>query len=106
MSDGYQSHETREIHKLAFANSITLFALPPHCTHKLQPLDVGVFGPFQIAWVKECEESAIEGDPVDRENVVEKYMKVSMSWIHLKISKMIFILGLHQALLGEQIELG
>ncbi|KIJ25042.1 hypothetical protein M422DRAFT_147688, partial [Sphaerobolus stellatus SS14] len=50
VSDGHQSHETSEMHQLAFDNEIILLSLPPHCTHKLQPLDVGVFGPFQQAW--------------------------------------------------------
>ncbi|KIM88254.1 hypothetical protein PILCRDRAFT_814163, partial [Piloderma croceum F 1598] len=31
--------------KLAEENNIELFCLPPHTTHRTQPLDVGVFGP-------------------------------------------------------------
>jgi len=77
LSDRHQSHETHEMHKLAFDHKIVLFSLPLHTTHKLQALDVGVFGPFQIAWVKACEDSAIEGDPVTQENVVQRYMDVS-----------------------------
>jgi len=84
------------MHKLAFDNNIILFSLPyddefhfysyirpfivslpQHCTHKLQALDVGVFGPFQIAWVKKCKDCANEGNPVTQENVVQKYMEVS-----------------------------
>ncbi len=34
----------------AFRNNIFIFKLPPHCTHKLQPLDVGVLGPLQAAF--------------------------------------------------------
>lgn len=30
------------------------FVFSPHCTHRLQPLDVGVFGPFQTATNKLC----------------------------------------------------
>jgi hypothetical protein len=28
-------------------NGITLVTFPPHCSHRLQPLDVGVMGPFK-----------------------------------------------------------
>ena len=34
-------------------NGITLVTFPPHCSHQLQPLDVGVLGPFKgklCAW--------------------------------------------------------
>ena len=78
VSDGHQSHETPEMHFLAFENNVILFSLPPHTTHKLQPLDVEVFGPFQKAWVKKCEDWAIMGDPVTRLNVVEHYIEVSI----------------------------
>ncbi|KIJ25534.1 hypothetical protein M422DRAFT_96086, partial [Sphaerobolus stellatus SS14] len=50
ISEGHQSHETPEMHALAFNNCIILYYLPPKTTHKLQPLDVGVFGPLQLAW--------------------------------------------------------
>jgi hypothetical protein len=76
VSDGHQSHETPEMHELAFQNNVILYSLPPHCTHKLQPLDVGVFGPFQKAWVKHCEEAAIQHNEVTRYNVVHQYMQV------------------------------
>jgi len=94
VSDGHQSHETCEMHQLAFVNNIILLSLPPHCTHKLQPLDVGVFGPFQKAWVKICEDWAIENDPVTRFNVVERYMQVN-SYSILFVS-LIFIDGWNQ----------
>ncbi len=48
--DGHGSHATAEMCKLALANNIHLFYLPPHTTPRLQLLDVGVFGPLQTAW--------------------------------------------------------
>ncbi|KIJ26302.1 hypothetical protein M422DRAFT_272645 [Sphaerobolus stellatus SS14] len=75
VSDGHLSHETPEMHTLGFNNEIFLLSLPPKTTHMLQPLDVGVFGPFQNAWVKHCEDSAIARDPVTRYNLVEHYMQ-------------------------------
>jgi hypothetical protein len=54
--DGHGSHDTTELCKLAQENNISLFCLLPHTAHKLQPLNVGVFGPFQQAWIDRCDE--------------------------------------------------
>ncbi|KAI5825769.1 DDE-domain-containing protein, partial [Schizophyllum commune Tattone D] len=48
--DGHKSHETYEVLRLARENNIILYSLPAHTTHKLQPLDVGVFGTFKTKW--------------------------------------------------------
>jgi len=45
--DGHGSHITFEFVSLCFANNVLLLCLPPHSTHLLQPLDVGLFGPYQ-----------------------------------------------------------
>ena len=44
--DGYCSHATMSFKNLAVDNRIILLYLPPHTTHKLQPLDVGQFEPL------------------------------------------------------------
>jgi len=63
--------------ELALVNNIHLFCLPPHTTHRLQPLDVGVFGPLQNAWQKECQEVlAKTGKEVVLKNIVRVYMDV------------------------------
>ena len=33
----------------ARANGIVMLTFPPHCSHRLQLLDLGVFGPFKTA---------------------------------------------------------
>ncbi|XP_026330952.1 uncharacterized protein LOC113238326 [Hyposmocoma kahamanoa] len=45
--DNHVSHVS--IHALDYCkiNGIVLLSFPPHCTHKLQPLDRAVFGPFK-----------------------------------------------------------
>ncbi|PCH38502.1 hypothetical protein WOLCODRAFT_66605, partial [Wolfiporia cocos MD-104 SS10] len=53
--DGHGSHTTKCMVELAIANNIHLFCLPPHMTHKLQPLDVGVFRPLQQKWQEHCD---------------------------------------------------
>ncbi|KAJ8931583.1 hypothetical protein NQ314_015484 [Rhamnusium bicolor] len=48
--DGHNSHLTIPLIEMACANNITLFSLPAHTSHALQPLDVGVFKSVKIAW--------------------------------------------------------
>ena len=43
--DGYKSHLTWQFIHFAANKGIALVCLPPHTSHLLQPLDVGVFGP-------------------------------------------------------------
>jgi len=75
--DGHGSHDTLELITLARENNIILFCLPPHTTHRLQPLDVGVFGPFARAWVERCDEIVEDtGEEMPREDFVKEYMQV------------------------------
>jgi hypothetical protein len=45
--DSHHSHKSLKIIDLTIQHNIIIFCLLPHMTYKLQPLDVGVFGPFQ-----------------------------------------------------------
>ena len=45
--DNHSSHLHFETLNLAKENGIVMLSFPPHCSHKLQPLDVLVFGPFK-----------------------------------------------------------
>jgi hypothetical protein len=45
--DNHESHCTLDGIMYSRDNGIVLCTFPPHCTHKLQPLDVGVLGPFK-----------------------------------------------------------
>jgi uncharacterized protein YndB with AHSA1/START domain len=44
--DGHGSHGTIQFVTYAYEHNIVLIYLPPHSTHRLQPLDVAVFGPL------------------------------------------------------------
>ena len=48
--DGHHSHLSFPLIRMAREKSVHLMCLPPHTTHILQPLDVGVFGPVKKAW--------------------------------------------------------
>lgn len=46
--DGHASHtKSLDVIDMARANGVILLSLPPHTTHRLQPLDVGFFKPLQ-----------------------------------------------------------
>jgi len=42
--DNHETHITINITKKARDNDIHIFGLPPHKTHILRPLDIGIFG--------------------------------------------------------------
>lgn len=45
--DNHESHYAVTVLNLCKENGIVLLTLPPHCSHKLQPLDVSCFFPFK-----------------------------------------------------------
>lgn len=47
--DNHSSHLDPEVIKYAKENGIILLTFPPHSSHKLQPLDVSMYGPFKAA---------------------------------------------------------
>ena len=49
--DNHNSHITLEGVELAKNHGLDLLTLPPHCSHKLQPLDVVVFGAFKKFYI-------------------------------------------------------
>lgn len=62
--------------QLAAEHNIELLCLPPHTTHKLQPLDVGVFGPLQRAWAERCDNYVAKfGIGVQKRDVIREYMQ-------------------------------
>ena len=73
--DGHKSHETIELREAAEQHDIQLYRLPAHTSHRLQPLDVGVFGPLQRAWQKRCAIAMDDsGEGITRQQVVKEYM--------------------------------
>jgi hypothetical protein len=56
INDGFATHESLEVMKFCFENNIILCRLPSHTSHKLQPCDVGVFGPLKTAYREQVEQ--------------------------------------------------
>lgn len=54
--DGHMSH-TRNLSFIDMAreNNVIVICLPPHCTHRLQPLDVAFMGPLNTYFVQAIE---------------------------------------------------
>jgi len=53
--DGHQSHKSISAVELARENYITLVTIPPHTSHRLQPLDLTFFGPLKKAYNREVD---------------------------------------------------
>lgn len=45
--DNHESHKSYEALDFATKNNIIFLSIPPHTSHKLQPLDVAVYGPIK-----------------------------------------------------------
>ncbi|CCA74483.1 related to transposase [Serendipita indica DSM 11827] len=73
--DGYVSHCTLEFVTCARNHQIIILCLPPHCTHRRQPLDVGVFGPLSKAWSRFVKESQESGYFVTKNTFLSIYSK-------------------------------
>jgi hypothetical protein len=74
ISDGFGSHETLEILEFCFENNILLYRLPSHTSHKLQPLDVAVFGPLKAAYRDQVDRLERGGvDTVRKEHFTTLY---------------------------------
>ena len=55
--DGHYSHtQNIELIDLAKQNNVTIVSLPPHCSHKLQPLDKTFMGPLKVYYSEEIRE--------------------------------------------------
>jgi hypothetical protein len=73
--DGHGSHVTSELIEVAVRHNFEIFRLPLHTTHRLQPLDVGVFGPLQRQWQKQCALKVISTQQgMARQDVVRECM--------------------------------
>ncbi|KAJ8956452.1 hypothetical protein NQ318_010766 [Aromia moschata] len=54
--DNHCSHLSVPVIDFCKENNITLLTFPPHTSHKLEPLDRGVFGPFKKFFNNECDQ--------------------------------------------------
>jgi hypothetical protein len=48
--DGFKCHITKETKAFCLANNTVVVVFPPHTTHVIQPLDVGIFNIYMAAY--------------------------------------------------------
>lgn len=53
--DNHGSHITLPAYNFCRTNGIIMLSIPPHSSHRMQPLDVKFFGPLKKAFKKECD---------------------------------------------------
>jgi hypothetical protein len=53
LCDGHDSHVSAALSAYCLQHRIVLCLLPPHSSHILQPLDVGIFAPLKMALSKQ-----------------------------------------------------
>lgn len=53
--DNHESHVSLDAYEFCRKNWINLLSLPPHSSHRMQPLDLTFYGPLKNAYNKECE---------------------------------------------------
>lgn len=52
--DNHESHVSLEAIQLCKGNNVVLLTIPPHTSHRLQPLDKGVYGPMKRYYNDAC----------------------------------------------------
>jgi hypothetical protein len=73
--DGHGSHTTAPMLLKARNENIFILRLPPHCTHKLQPLDVGVLGPLQAQFADNMDTYVTRnGCGVGKKEFIQEYV--------------------------------
>ncbi|CAH1958989.1 unnamed protein product [Acanthoscelides obtectus] len=50
LMDNHTAHVNLRVVEFARQNSIIIVTFPPHCSHKLQPLDITAYGPFKTKY--------------------------------------------------------
>ena len=64
--DGHSSHVNMRFIDYADMNRIVLAVLPPHSTHRLQPLDVGLFSPLATYYSQQIDKLLAESQGLVR----------------------------------------
>lgn len=54
--DNHESHLSLDTIDLAKKHGLTLLTFPPHCSYRMQPLDISVYGPFKKYYNVACND--------------------------------------------------
>jgi hypothetical protein len=53
--DNHSSHIALQAIEFCREKGIVMISIPPHCTHRLQPLDISFFGPMKTYYSRACD---------------------------------------------------
>lgn len=75
--DNHESHVSLACYLLCRERGIILLSLPPHTSHRMQPLDLTYFGPLKSAYNRECDlyMASNVGRKITQYEVVELFTK-------------------------------
>ncbi|CAH0730535.1 unnamed protein product, partial [Brenthis ino] len=75
--DNHERHISLRAHEFCRKNFIHVLTLPPHTSHKMQPLDLTFHGPLKTAYNRECESFMVNhpGTKITAYDVVGLYTK-------------------------------
>ncbi|XP_016845893.1 uncharacterized protein LOC107982227 [Nasonia vitripennis] len=74
--DGHASHvKNLEVIEMAKEHGVKILCFPPHCTHKMQPLDVGFMGPLSITFGKKVSALQRQGMQMTMRNIFSVFGK-------------------------------
>ena len=87
--DGHVSHKSLEAITLAKENCITMITIPPHTSHRLQPLDVTFFGPLKNRYNRELDKWMLEnaGKRVTEYDIPELLLLLMKQQLHWRKQK-------------------
>ncbi|XP_068990461.1 uncharacterized protein [Neodiprion pinetum] len=85
--DNHCSHIDINVVEKAKANGVIMLSFPPHCTHRLQPLDVGVYGPFK-SYCATAQDNWMRNNPAATpNNIVNAFKKTGICPLNKNIFK-------------------
>ena len=73
--DGHESHKSLEVIFFARDNGVVMLTFPPHCTHRLQPLDRTFFRSLKAGYSRACDNwmTCHKGRPITQFDVIELF---------------------------------
>lgn len=71
--DNHESHLSVQSINLAKEHGLVIVTFPPHCSHKLQPLDISIYGPLKCYYNSGCNDWLLNhpGRPLSIYDVAE-----------------------------------
>ncbi|KYN09256.1 hypothetical protein ALC57_18636 [Trachymyrmex cornetzi] len=86
--DNHSSHLSIKTLDLAKENGVVMLSFPPHCSYKLQPLDVAVYGPFK-KYLSSAQDAWLRSNPgktmtiYDIPSIVRTSLPLALSFVNI-----------------------